>query len=248
MYKTNINLREDDSIVIHGLINIKKDIAQQNKHKAAQYKSELKPIITDFQKKGWQIEDLYKLQSIPEFVRDENVLLSCVDWLAHVKNKKIRDELLDIIYQNKHIARYLDEIIPMAIEQWKNTLPNDHNIRTSAGNIIWRHAREKDYEQIMSFLKFVEKRDYGETSETNERWYFIEALGRMKKHPVADILIKYLANEHVLFSAIRALGNLKDPKALPHLKPFLNHKSPDITKYTVSAIAKIEKAQEKKKL
>jgi HEAT repeat protein len=100
----------------------------------------------------------------------------------------------------------------------------------------------------MSFLKNVENKEYYDSDTTDERWYFIEVLGRMRKHPVFDILIKYLSDERVFCSAIVALGNLKDPKALPYLRQYLDHKYSHVRDYANKAISKIEKAQEKIKL
>ena len=217
-----------------------------NFDRVTKFKKYSRPIVEDFNNHGFKIVHLQELRFVPEYINDETVIILSIKWLKEATNELIRDELMDIILQNSHIKKHLDVIIPLAIEQWKHTLPTERIVRVAAGNIIWRYAREKDFDQIMSFLKFVEKRDYDKVGTTDERWYFIEALGRMRKHPVVNILIKYLSDERVESSAIVALGNQKDPQVLPYLKPFLNHKYSHVRDYARRAIAKIEKAQEKK--
>lgn len=215
-----------------------------------QRKCEEKLIVRDYIKNGFKIKEIRDIVD-NEYIDSILAVELAVKWLAKVREMGNLRDLLEILCRSHASNKFTKEAVYYAIKAYKESKPLWHVIRMYAGNIVLDYADDDQYEEIIK----IARNDYHQDLDVDgyfnsvERGFFVEVLAKMKKHPeVVGELIKLLNDEEVRWHVIKSLGSQKDPKALPHLRKFLNHKSTDIRKYTASAIAKIEKAQEKMKV
>lgn len=88
-------------------------------------------------------------------------------------------------------------------------------------------------------LKIIQDKRHGRT-----RWMFVQALGKVEGDPRAiDVLIELLKDEEVAFDAMVALEKLRAEKALPYLRPFLDHPKMVLRNRARRIIAAIEEAR-----
>jgi len=82
----------------------------------------------------------------------------------------------------------------------------------------------------------------GERRHGRARQMVVAGLGKLKDPRVVDVLVGLLDDPEVAGHAIGALGQLRAHAAVPHLVPFLEHKSVWVRKMAQRALARLGRA------
>ncbi|MCG8568692.1 MAG: HEAT repeat domain-containing protein [Spirochaetes bacterium] len=106
-------------------------------------------------------------------------------------------------------------------------------LRWAIGNALGVLASDDILDEL---IKLATDKKYG-----TARQMIVFGLGKLKDQQVIDVLINLLNDDDVISHAVTALGKLKTKKAIPHIKPLLNHPKPLVRREAKKAIMKIEK-------
>ena len=199
-------------------------------------------IIADFRQLGYDIDNIHILTQ--EIVDDVNIAKLALDWLPKIRETGNRFYMIHVLASSTKVAQFKEEALAIAFEQYRNTNPLDHIIRTHAANIILKLADDSIYREILALAKNDTQQDLDEDGlfGMSERPLIVRALGKMsQRSEVVDELVRLLDDKRggVCNEAIRALGDLRNSKALPYLTPLLHSDDSYVRNYAKTAIAKI---------
>jgi HEAT repeat protein len=203
-----------------------------------------KPVLDDLQENGYDIKNLEEIQYYKELADDPKLYELIWKWLLVTEDKSVRSTLVDSLAPNKQIKKH-PEAIQYLLDEWAKLGPDGWSTRDSIAQIVANNADDRFYDQVLAYAKNTPGIDLGDESHVVPRAAFVEALANMKQHPeVVDELIDILEHDPlVLIQTIETLGKLKNPKALPYLRPYMDDKRSWIRSEAKKAVAKIEKAQ-----
>jgi hypothetical protein len=238
------------NFVIDGLRDPNRDVKREdvlprdlaNYDAVVKYRKASKPVVKDFIANGYDIIDLQEIKFNSKFSNDERILNLAISWLKKVEDRLLIGALLGIIFQNKHTSKNLSLILPLAIDQWKNAGNDAKNVRAIAGNILMRYPQE---ELMLTYAKLAvraEEGRYSESDTSNERWYLVEALGKIKNPRVCDLLTNLLDDERILNFVIKAFGNQKNSKYIPLIEKYVSDSRKYVRDEAIKALSKIQKS------
>lgn len=127
------------------------------------------------------------------------------------------------------------------IAEFKNVRPDEHgaeSLKWAIGNALSVVADDSVFEELVELVK---DRRHGRA-----RQMLAIALGNMKNSQADDILIELLNDDDVGGHAIVSLGKRRAKKARPQIERFLSHEKTWIRKEAKQAIARIDKAGQRK--
>jgi HEAT repeat protein len=104
--------------------------------------------------------------------------------------------------------------------------------RWVVGNALKVVAGEEHYPDVVRLFR---DRRYG-----RDRRELAGAIARLRQPSSFDVLAEGLADDDVLITAIEALGTLKDPRAVPLLRPHLTHADAHVRREAQRALRKVE--------
>ncbi len=207
------------------------------------------PVVEDYQKHGFEIINLSEICHLRQYFDNQQSFELVLKWLPRVKNTIAKDVIMDIMYTNIHTAENLDRVVPLIVHEWMNVQPKKNLLRQVIANIFMKFPSEKYYDLVLSLARNDAGLDMDESDMWFDRGLLIDALTKLKTHPhvFEDIMFLYASNKRFENSAIEGFGNLRDPRALPFLQPFLTHKDSWKRNLAKKAVSKIENAQKKLK-
>ncbi|NOR45239.1 MAG: hypothetical protein GQ534_06585, partial [Candidatus Delongbacteria bacterium] len=129
----------------------------------------------------------------------------------------------------KEIIALGEEIMPFLVEQVGSRQPREyHAMRNLFGRIDSKHSSR----YLMDKIRLMDKKNFGTA---------VEFLGRSKYEKGLEFLAPFLKEDStwVKLSALKGIGDLKDPASLKVLKPFKEDNDFKIRWYTAAAIGKM---------
>jgi HEAT repeat protein len=163
------------------------------------------------------------------------------DELGRLKDPRATDALIRHMKDAEEIAgvsavKALGEIGDRkAVSSLLKTLKDTHvanRIRIAAGAALSRMARDEGPAFLLAMLK---------SSTSDDRIYSADELGSLRIKGTLDPLLSLLADHDwiVRFWAVRAIGNLRDPRAVPALRKLLNDPEPYLRQSAAEALEKL---------
>jgi len=187
-------------------------------------------LISEIIGKGVQISSINDLMKINHKYTDLVPIL-----LKHLK--EITDEVdKEFIVRCLGVKGFFEATKPL-MEEFYNS--SKITYKWAIGNTL---AIIEDANFIDEYIRIVKDKKHGIS-----RQMIVESLGKFKNPKVVQILIELLQDQDVAGHAISALSNFKKLEIIPHLEPFLNHKTAWIKREAIKAIKKIKKSDTKRK-
>ncbi|MCK5760215.1 MAG: HEAT repeat domain-containing protein, partial [Candidatus Delongbacteria bacterium] len=129
----------------------------------------------------------------------------------------------------KEIIAIGEEIMPFLVDQAGSRQPREyHAMRNLFGRIDSKHSSR----YLMDKIRLMDKKNFGTA---------VEFLGRSKYEKGLEFLAPFLKEDStwVKLSALKGIGDLKDPESLKYLKPYKENDDFKIRWYTAAAIGKM---------
>jgi hypothetical protein len=202
------------------------------------------PVKADLAKVGIHVGTVSQLLHVrlKDFPAAIPVLLR---WLPRMENLDIKEAIVRAL--TDRAARPL--AAPALIEEFRKIPPTDVprllSLKWAIGNALYVVADDRNFGDV---VELVRDKRHGWARDM-----LAVLLGRMKNPKAFDVLVELLDEDEgqlgqeaaVIRSAIQALGNRHDPRAVPYIQRFINHPEPIVRKEAEKSLQKIARAERK---
>lgn len=191
------------------------------------------PVLADLAQSGFEVEWVSDLYNKRFMYKDAIPIL--LKWLPRVENFCVKEDIVRAL-----TVPWAKPIAAPGLMAEFHRMENESNIgiKWAIANALEVVADDSLFEDIVNLVQ--------DTRHGEARQMLALALGNMKDVRAQDVLIGLLEDGLVSGHAIVALGKLKSIKAYPHIERFLTHPKTWIRNGAKKALARIEKAGNKK--
>ena len=197
---------------------------QESRERGDRLRREQKPLLKDLAQVGYELESVWDLVNTPTGYPTAVPVL--IEHLQRSYHRRIREGIVRAL-----TVPFARDAVPVLLQVFRSAEPD---LRWVIGNALSIAATAEDCPAI---LPLIADKAYGESRDM-----LVHVIA--KGPDAVDRLIAYLDDPELAVESIIALGNLKESRALEHIKPFREHPDSWVREKVQRAVRKLENRQQ----